>query len=365
MLGRIAPAAFLFLLFKGGIGHRILWPLFLRHERGIGHHTFQSLLDRKVALGDLAVQGPVSLQRVPQHKEVFLSPVSQQRRFHFFHRALAHSFISQLDQFFGIPLPSQNRIEDSQSGFPVQIADHVVQVDVHLVQGSLHVLNLLTTPRHQVGAMAQITSQTANILGRVKGSVEQPIAVQLLQPLAIQDVGFAPWHSLQMLGVDQDHLHASHDQLRIQGHPVNPGGLHGHRRDLALPQPLDQLIQLRGERSKLPHRRFPSRHRVLGNADAVFGRAHINAGGLPLYNRQALGRLDPWTRTSGVTLENLLGGLGFHRFGSTCLRIHRLQSPSAFEASLVHSSKRDSSSSRMPGTASPILSSLLKGNHAD
>jgi hypothetical protein len=42
--------------------------------------------------------------------------------------------------------------------------------------------------------------------------------------------------------IDQHHLQLRALQLLIQRDPIDPGGLHGHRLDLARLQPLDQSI---------------------------------------------------------------------------------------------------------------------------
>ena len=74
-----------------------------------------------------------------------LRPISSERSFHLLFGAAGDLRIAQLDQFLGITLPSQNRVQNAQPCFPMQIADGVMQMNVHSIQCLLHVLHLLAT----------------------------------------------------------------------------------------------------------------------------------------------------------------------------------------------------------------------------
>jgi hypothetical protein len=83
-------------------------------------------------------------------------------------------------------------------------------------------MNGLSTGNYQVVAQAHIGSQFANLLVGSKGSIEQTEAVKLLNPLAIQHVGFgSAGHVLYMACIDHSNLKAVLFQYFVETDPVN------------------------------------------------------------------------------------------------------------------------------------------------
>jgi len=121
---------------------------------------------------------------------------------------------------------------------------------------------------------------------------QHPVAVQLLNPLTVQHVGLAPRHMLQALGIDQQHFKARRFQLLEHGYPHHPGGLHGHRLDLASFQPLDHSIQLWIKNPKLAHGALACGHTVSGHTDKVRRIAQIYPRSVRMHRGHLLGRLD-------------------------------------------------------------------------
>ena len=76
-----------------------------------------------------------------------------------------------------------------------------------------------------------------NFFGRPEGMVQQPKAVQLLQPLAFLHVRLASRQRLGMLRIHHLHLQSVALQHFEQGHPIHSGGLHHHRLDATGLQP--------------------------------------------------------------------------------------------------------------------------------
>jgi hypothetical protein len=72
--------------------------------------------------------------------------------------------------------------------------------------------------------------------------------MELLDPLAVEDVGLAPGHSLQLSGIDEPHLEAARTEELEEGDPVHAGGLHRHGLDATPGQPVGQGVEIRGER---------------------------------------------------------------------------------------------------------------------
>jgi hypothetical protein len=64
----------------------------------------------------------------------------------------------------GIALACQNRVENAQTAHPGNVADDVMKVQVHLLQGLLHVLNFGPGRRDQIEPMALQASQRQMVL---------------------------------------------------------------------------------------------------------------------------------------------------------------------------------------------------------
>src|SRR5690606_33958860 len=158
--------------------------------------------------------------------------------------------VAQRGQSARVSLAGEDRVDDGQPGDAGQVADDVMQVQVHLVEGLLHVLDMPGGGAHQHVAAPQVAAQHADLIGGAERGVQQADRVQVLQPLAVGDIGLATGHGLHVAGVDQADLEAAGLEHLEQGDPVNAGRLHGDVADTAGLQPVDQSVQVLGEGSK-------------------------------------------------------------------------------------------------------------------
>ena len=72
--------------------------------------------------------------------------------------------------------------------------------------------------------MTQLTTQHAHVRFGPKGTSEEPVGMQALQPLAIEPIGFrSAGDALGLAGIDQEHLHAPGLSQCKQGNPVDTG----------------------------------------------------------------------------------------------------------------------------------------------
>jgi hypothetical protein len=69
------------------------------------------------------------------------------------------------------------------------------------------------------------------------GGAEKPDGMEVLQPLAISDVGLAARHVLDMTGVDQANAKATVFQDLKERNPENPHRFHNDAFDAALLEP--------------------------------------------------------------------------------------------------------------------------------
>ena len=67
-----------------------------------------------------------------------------------------------------IAFPSHNRADNAHPRHAGHVTDHVVQVEIHLIQRLLHVLNMLDRHLDQIVPMAEETAEPTHVLRRAK-----------------------------------------------------------------------------------------------------------------------------------------------------------------------------------------------------
>src|SRR5262249_50096680 len=88
---------------------------------------------------------------------------------------------------------------------------------------------------------------------RTKRGRQQPIAVQGLDPLTVQDVTLAPGNTLDRLGADQAAWEATGFSCLRERHPIHAGRCHGHRLDVTVHQPVGECLEISGICAKGAH----------------------------------------------------------------------------------------------------------------
>ena len=112
--------------------------------RGFGcgvSKTSQDNLDPQIALHDLGVVGVVKLQRLSESKHVLLTPVSGQRGSDLLLRGMAAP-ITIGGQHGRISFTRNHGADDAHAGFARHVGHHVMELNVHLHQRLLHVLDM-------------------------------------------------------------------------------------------------------------------------------------------------------------------------------------------------------------------------------
>ena len=168
-----------------------------------------------------------------QREEVVLTPVALQGQGN---RCLVVVTppVPQLANLRGSRSPARMASRIAIPVTPVMSLIDVLELDVHLCQSLLHVLHAPRGRADEGLPLPHEASQDANRVLRPEGAAEQPEGMQLLNPLAIQNVALASRHVLQPAGLDQLDLESPPFQQLEQRNPIDPGGLHGDRRHAAL-----------------------------------------------------------------------------------------------------------------------------------
>jgi len=120
-----------------------------------------------------------------------------------------------------------DRAENAHPRHACHITNNVVQVQIHLIQRLLHVLNMFDRHPDQIVSMAEETAELADVLRRTKRRRQQPIRMQLLEPSTIEAIRFrTPRDIFDVAGIDESDLKASGLEDLKQWNPVHPGGFH-------------------------------------------------------------------------------------------------------------------------------------------
>ena len=91
-------------------------------------------------------------------------------------------------------------------GHAGDVRNDVMEVQVHLGQRLLHVLNVGGRVIEQPLTLAQVCAQSGDLALRPEAAPQQPVLMQALQPLCVADVGLV---SRDVLGVASIHQHTS------------------------------------------------------------------------------------------------------------------------------------------------------------
>ncbi len=243
-----------------------------------------------------------------QLKEVIITPVPYQGLGDGL-LALAATGIPHLGQLLRVPYIREDGADDPHPGGTSDIADNVLELDVHLRQSLLHMLDVVGGVGDQHRALAQVAAQHADLVIGPEGAREQPKGVKLLDPLTVHHVTLAAGNTLQTVGIDEQNLEAVLLEDLEQRDPVDTCRLHRDRLDAVIFQMPGQLVEILGEGTELLDGLFPPPR---GQGHPVFGGSHIDAGGIEIDLLKLSGQLS--SRPRGLLLLRAsaarLSGLG-------------------------------------------------------
>lgn len=123
----------------------------------------------------------------------------------------------------------------------------MVELEVHLHQSLLHVLDMGSRILDQPFSLAQISKQRCDLCVGPKAPAQQAIGMQLAKPRRIANVGLSARDVLCITRVDQDHFEAVLLQNLVSRYPVDAGRLHRHAGDTAGSEPGGKIMQIVGE----------------------------------------------------------------------------------------------------------------------
>ncbi len=137
-------------------------------------------------------------QRLLECEEVLGAPIALQALGDLVD-AGAHAHVLYRAQHLGVALAGDDGAQDLLAGLADHVGQDVGELDVHLRESLLHVLHMqkaLAAQQHT--ALAVQRTQHAHLLGWPERPEQQAVGHELLQPLAVQHVGLAPGHVLDV-----------------------------------------------------------------------------------------------------------------------------------------------------------------------
>src|SRR5262249_49200601 len=121
------------------------------------------LLDFQIAVYDLWLIDAIQISGLTEGKQMLRPPVAFDR----FSNGLGVSFdvrIPQLGEFCAVSLSSQDGVDHGKASHPSDVADDMMDLQIHLRQRLVHGLHLLTGRRDQFVAVAQKGPYRADVL---------------------------------------------------------------------------------------------------------------------------------------------------------------------------------------------------------
>jgi len=144
-------------------------------------------LNLLVALGDLLMMELVQGARLAKLEEMFGPPRSLQREGNLV-LAVMTAFIPQLGQFDGVAFAIQDGVDDRHPGLPRDVTDDFRQLDIHLLHGLLHMLDVTGGIAHLHLPLPPVGTQSQHGIRRPKRPTQQTVGVQPLNPLRVEHV---------------------------------------------------------------------------------------------------------------------------------------------------------------------------------
>ena len=180
----------------------------------------------------------------------------------------------------GIGLSRDDVAQDGNARDPGDVADHMVELEVHEHHRLLHALDVGGGGFDELVAMPHQGAEGGDRGVGPDAPTQQPKGVQLLEPLAVEDVGLAARDAFDGSGVHQQDLESVCFQNLVERDPVDPGRLHRDRLDAAGLEPRGQRFEIVGEAAELSHCRLgPTgghRHPVARATDVDARRIEMN-----------------------------------------------------------------------------------------
>ena len=203
-------------------------------------------LDFEIELGDLFEELAVGLMALTQDENVFAAVVAA-KGFDDLRLGGAATHMTKGSQNDGVAFALEDGVDDGRAAESVQVAEHMMEVEVHFGERFLHELDLARGVGDEVGSMPEQGAQGNDVVGGAETFAQESGGVKLLEPLGVDDIGLFPGHAFDMAGVDKEDLDAGFFEDAMAGNPEAPGAFHGDRGNAIFQKPVTQFVKALGE----------------------------------------------------------------------------------------------------------------------
>ena len=176
-----------------------------RNDRGGRRDRFESPLQFGVDVGDLFLEELMPLESLAQAEEV-LGAIVAGERFDERRRGRLDALVAMLGQRGGITFTVEDGRDDRRASLTGDVGENVMNLEVHLIERLVDMLNVPAGVAHERVALAPECSHATHFGGGAKSRPEETNGVQVLEPLAVHHVCFATGHVLHVAGIDQANL---------------------------------------------------------------------------------------------------------------------------------------------------------------
>ncbi len=224
---------------RGGGGGQGLRRRFALESAEVAFNLLVTLRD------ELLVMFP-GVQRLLQDEEVFSAPVALQAA----GDGVAAGFdamVFQGGKLLRVAFAGENGFEDEQAGDAGQVADDVLNLEVHLRERLVQMADMVGGVTDERVAMAQERTHRADRFGRAEAGTQQADGVEILQPLAIGDVGLFAGNIFGVAGVDQADFDLRGFEDLKEWNPIDAGRFHRDGSDATLFKPITDEQKVIGE----------------------------------------------------------------------------------------------------------------------
>src|SRR5882672_1988397 len=138
-----------------------------------------------------------------------LGSVIALQSFGYFFSGALHATVAELRQLNRISLTCQNRIQNRLPTGSREVAQNVVNLQVHLAKRFLHMQDVLGGHLQQTCSMSPEGTHRTDVHAWAEAGSQQSNRVQVLNPLTIGDVAFAAGNTFQVARIDQINFQTS------------------------------------------------------------------------------------------------------------------------------------------------------------
>ena len=136
-------------------------------------------LDFEIEFGDLLQEAPVGLVALAQDEEVFGAVVAPEG-FDDIGLGGAATRVAEGGEGCGVAFALEDGVDDGHAAEAVEVAEHMVEMEVHFGEGLLHELDLARGVGDEVGPVAQQGAQCDDVVGGAETFAKETGGVELL-----------------------------------------------------------------------------------------------------------------------------------------------------------------------------------------